>query len=77
MARYNLEFILQVNGASLKTLKNSLVEFCENIDVQNSEEKLAQGEYFKVKLETDDPTLVFDACAQFGRIKSAKVDEIE
>ncbi|MCX5702080.1 MAG: hypothetical protein NTW64_03765 [Candidatus Omnitrophica bacterium] len=30
---------------------------------------------FKISLHTLDPTIIFDTCAQFGKIKSVKINE--
>lgn len=50
-------------------LKNSLVEFGRDLDI-------SQGEGgFNIRIDTEDPTIIFDTCAQFGRIKSVKVEE--
>lgn len=79
MPKYRLEFTLNVFGdISALSLKNSLVEFSEQLDIVGlSHGPEAQGRDFKICIFTDDPTLVFDACAQFGRIKAVKIEEKE
>jgi len=32
-----------------------------------------KGNNFKVNISTEDPTIIFDLCSQFGRIRSVKV----
>lgn len=68
MSKFRLEFILHTPSASLKAVKNSLAEFGEGLEITDIQDK-----NFKVNINTEDPTVVFDVCAQFGRIKSVKV----
>ncbi len=68
--KYALEFILAAQGVSAQEISKSLAECAEKIEVSISSE----GE-FKVCARTQDPKIVFDTCAQFGRIKSAKINE--
>jgi len=76
MRKYCLEFILNMQTISLETLKNSIVEFGEDLEIsQLSEGDNVKGRNFKIRIYTEDPTIIFDTCAQFGRLKSIKVDE--
>jgi dihydroxyacetone kinase-like predicted kinase len=76
MQRFSLEFILYIHSASLQSLQSSLAEFGENIEI--TEDSLEEaGRNLKVNMVAEDPTLIFDVCSQFGRIKSIKVDEIK
>jgi dihydroxyacetone kinase-like predicted kinase len=76
MAKYSLEFILNVRDASPEMIKNSVAEFAEGVELVRLEEGiLGRGKDFCVKMQTDEPTIIFDTCAQFGRIKSMKVEE--
>jgi len=75
--KFRLEFILQTHDASEKALKSSLAEFGEGITVEDSMQGGEKGRGFKVILATEDPTAVFDICAQFGRIKTVKIGEGE
>ncbi|MBU1726854.1 MAG: hypothetical protein KJ880_04425 [Candidatus Omnitrophica bacterium] len=77
MARYSLEFILYSHNTSSKIISNSLSDFSESIEIAPYLEEEPQGSDYRVSLKTEDPTLVFDACTQLGRIKSIKVGEIE
>ena len=70
MDRYNIEFILNAKRISKEEIRNYLVEFTDKIEISSC----AEGE-FKISLEAEDPTIIFDSCAQFGRIKSVKVNE--
>ncbi len=76
MLRYSLEFILSTHETTPDAIKKSLLEFGENLEVfsvpQNDAER---GSHFKVQILTRDPTAVFDICAQFGRLKSIRIDE--
>lgn len=76
MAKYFLEFILCAQDASCQMIKSSLLEFGENLKITDCDDALAKGKNFKVNIDTQDPTLVFDACAQFGRIKSVRAEEV-
>lgn len=73
--KYKLEFILHVYEASLQSVKSSLAEFGENLLVVVSEETQENGKDFIIKINAEDPQLVFDICSQFGRIRSAKIDQ--
>lgn len=75
--KYAVEFILVTHAESLDPLKSSLAEFAEVLEIADSPEQGALGKNLKVRLNTEEPTAVFDICYQFGRIKSVKVDEIK
>lgn len=68
--RYNIEFILSARRITAEEIKNYLAEFVDKIEVSVCGEA-----EFKVSLRALDPTIIFDTCAQFGRIKSVKIDE--
>jgi len=72
---YNLEFILHTQNASSETIKNSLVEFGQDLEITDSRETYGRGKSFRVYINTEDPTIIFDLCSQFGRIKSVKINE--
>ncbi len=73
---FRLEFILSVNGTSAETLRTSLVEYTQEFDVQPcGPDPVSERQEYKVNLLTEDPTLIFDLCSQFGRLKSVKVHE--
>lgn len=75
MQRYRLEFILYCYNASLASLKSSLAEFSEGLDICDCDDPTEKPGTFKVRIHTQEPTAIFDICAQFGRIRSIKVDE--
>jgi len=75
MIKYSLEFILNTFNTPQDSVKASLAEFVEDLQVIPAGEAAEGGKIFKVNLTVEDPTLVFDICAQFGRIKSVKIDE--
>jgi len=77
MSRYYLEFILCINDASPETIKNAIMEFGDNLKITDCYEDTPKGKNFKIHIHTQDPTIIFDTCAQFGRIKSVKVNEAE
>ncbi len=75
MHRYYLEFILVVEGISIKEdLRNSIIEFGRDLEISCATGAPA-GRELKICINTEDPTIIFDACAQFGRIKSVRVNE--
>ena len=71
MVKYKLEFILNTFNTDKEEVKNSLLPFGENLEISEG------GAELKINMLTDDPTMIFDICSQFGRIKSAKIDEEE
>jgi len=76
MSRYCLEFILNMHAVSMETLRNSIVEFGEDLEIsQLPEDNDDKARDFRIRIYTEDPTIIFDTCAQFGRLKSIKIDE--
>jgi hypothetical protein len=76
MQRYKLEFILDVSEYSGEALHNSLAEFGEGLKVSEMpQEANARGKSLQINISTEDPAIIFDTCAGFGRIKSVKVIE--
>ncbi len=75
MQKYKLEFILHTYNTSIEAIKNSLVEFGNSLEISDSEKSAQKGEDFQISLNTEDPTLVFDICSQFGRIRSVKIND--
>ncbi len=75
ITKYNLKFILHSKNNTLKLIKSSLAEFGGNLEVVQTLDFQETSDY-EVQLVTEDPTLVFDLCAQFGRIRSIKVQEL-
>ena len=77
MTLYSLEFILHTaNSESHSTVKNCLVEWVQELEISESDcSDCSSGKDFKIRMRCQDPTIIFDTCAQLGRIKSVKVDE--
>ena len=76
MQKYQLEFILSTYENSPDGFKNSIIEFGEDIKiVEVPDVSETKTKNFKINIRTQDPALIFDACAEFGRIKSVKIDE--
>ncbi|MBP7836014.1 MAG: hypothetical protein KA022_00880 [Candidatus Omnitrophica bacterium] len=72
---FKLGFILHTYNTDLEAVKNSLAEFGEGLEISEVADPGQKGNNFKINLNTQDPTLVFDVCSQFGRIRSIKVEE--
>ncbi|MFA5351006.1 MAG: hypothetical protein WC357_06735 [Candidatus Omnitrophota bacterium] len=70
--KYRLEFILHAQNSSPKMIKSSLAEFGNELVVSQSQDQDEKCDY-KVNMVTEEPTLVFDLCAQLGRIRSMRV----
>jgi dihydroxyacetone kinase-like predicted kinase len=77
MQKYHLEFILHAQEGVAKNIRNALAEFSEALEIVCGASDGVPGENFCVRLNTEDPTVIFDLCSQFGRIRQAKVDEIK
>jgi dihydroxyacetone kinase-like predicted kinase len=78
MQKYRLEFVLHTQESSSSVIKNSLAEFGEGLEIGESpQEANARGKDFKVHIDTEEPTTIFDICSQFGRIRKIKVHEIK
>jgi dihydroxyacetone kinase-like predicted kinase len=73
MQKYHLEFILHIQDTPVDTIRNSISELGELLEITDCQDNVAKGKNFKINIETKDPTVIFDACAQFGRIKSVKI----
>jgi dihydroxyacetone kinase-like predicted kinase len=77
MPRYSLEFILSTPEATPEMIKKNLLEFAQSLEVFEVPQSDAErGRNFKVQLLTEDPTVIFDICAQLGRLKSVKIDDL-
>lgn len=76
MPKYFLEFILHIHSVSMETIKSSLIEFGDNLEIVELEQNdVSKGRNLKVHISSQDPTIIFDTCAQFGRIKSVKIKD--
>lgn len=79
MHKYCLEFILNIrDNITMQTLKDSIIELGENLEIsqaQTTQNNAEKSNDFRIRIYTQDPTLVFDTCSQFGRLKSVKINE--
>jgi dihydroxyacetone kinase-like predicted kinase len=73
--KFEVEFTLHTHELSNQVIKSSLSEFGDNLSIIDCQDSEAKGRNIKVFISTEDPTVIFDVCAQFGRIKSVKIDE--
>lgn len=73
MQKYNLEFILNIQNASEETIRESISELGEALEISDCRDNPDKGRNFKINIQTEDPTVIFDTCAQFGRIRSVKI----
>ena len=76
MQKHHLELILHIYTGSPQALKSALSEFGENLEIIDCQDAVTGSKSHKINIITEDPTAIFDICAEFGRIKSAKIDEI-
>jgi dihydroxyacetone kinase-like predicted kinase len=76
MHKYNLEFVLHTQNTS-NQIKGYLQELGDKIEITDCQNEHIRGRYLRINIQTEDPTIIFDTCAQFGRIKTVKVDEIK
>jgi len=74
ITKYILEFILHAKDSSPAIVRSALAEFGTDLMVEDFQKQSEESNY-KVNMVTEDPTLVFDLCAQLGRIRSVKVQE--
>lgn len=70
-----MEFILHAQGATGQAIQSSLSEFGEDVTVTDCRDTEGAAKNFRVEMLAEDPTVIFDVCSQFGRIKSVKIDE--
>lgn len=76
MGLYYLEFILSTHNATPEFIRNSLAELGEALEVtQLKKAPDSKTEDFQIHISALDPTVVFDTCAQIGRIRSVKAEE--
>ncbi len=73
--KFRLAFTLHTYNTTLEAVKSSLAEFGEQLDISEIEDSAQKGKNFKININTEDPTIVFDVCSQFGRIRSVKAED--
>ncbi len=72
MQNYRLEFILHTHIPSAKEIRGYLIEFSDELLIEDCLELCENGKNFKISLSAQEPTVIFDVCSQFGRIRSVK-----
>ncbi|MFA5356486.1 MAG: hypothetical protein WC301_03675 [Candidatus Omnitrophota bacterium] len=73
-----MEFILKIYNASVETLRDSIAEFGDEIEVMElPRDNEGKGRDFRIRMRAEDPTIIFDTCAQFGRLGSVKVNDLK
>ena len=73
---FHLEFMLHAHNTSMQDIRNSLIEFAQDVEVVDMSPEVASGgKDFKLNMRVQEPTMIFDLCGQFGRIRSVKVEE--
>lgn len=70
-----MEFIITTYNITEEAIKASLTEFGEGLEIHNCQDCEGRGKDFKINMNTEDPTVIFDICSQFGRIKAVKINE--
>jgi len=76
MGKYSLEFILNTRSASAQALRNSIVEFGETLEViELTKDEISGSKELMVRICAEDPAIIFDTCAQFGKLRSIKINE--
>ncbi|MEI6631690.1 MAG: hypothetical protein WCL25_03645 [bacterium] len=76
MTSYDLEFILSVHNSNADFIRNSLSGLGKALEVSRLAQEGQEKEIsFKINISVEDPKIIFDTCAQFGRIKSVKAQE--
>jgi len=75
---YSVELTINICDASVDALKDSLLALGDDLnlnEIGQANAKARTVKTVKVHIRTVDPQLVFDACSQFGRLKSVKINE--
>lgn len=75
MPKYQLEFVLDTYDTKEAVLRNSLIEFGDNLEICEVNNGGVPKRDFRINLTTQEPTIVFDVCSGFGRIKEIKINE--
>jgi dihydroxyacetone kinase-like predicted kinase len=74
MQKFSLEFILNIRAASIEEIRGSLSGLGEGLVISGPEQDSPGSQDLKISIHTEDPTLIFDTCSQFGKLKSVKID---
>lgn len=73
--KYHLDFVLNAFNATENEIGKSLIDFGQELKILRDENS-AGAANFNISIIADDPTVIFDLCAQFGRITSVKINEV-
>ena len=65
---------MNIGNASEEEIRLSLVELGDGLAISAGEDIFPERRDLKICISTGDPTLVFDACSQFGKLKSVKIN---
>ncbi len=73
---YHLDFVLSAADTSSDVLKKSLEGCVDNPEIlEMPDENSQKCKNFMIQVRTQDPTLIFDICSQYGKISSVRVNE--
>jgi len=72
---YSLEFILHINNVSISMLQKAIADFGHDLEIAACRGHSGKGMNLQISINTDTPAAIFDTCAQFGRLKSVKINE--
>ena len=68
---------MNIYGASFEELRDCLTNLGDELNLDEIEDTNGKGRSIKIHIHTNDPHCVFDACSQFGRLKSVRVEELK
>jgi len=73
--KYRVEFIIQVYDTSFEALRDALEALGSDLILEQVEDGNGKAGIIRICIRTDEPHFIFDACSEFGRLKSVKIDE--
>lgn len=65
---------MSAKDSSQQEICNCLLEFGEDLEMEDTHQGIS-GQDYKISLVTENPTMIFDICGQFGKIKSIRINE--
>ncbi|HNX81094.1 MAG TPA: hypothetical protein PKL77_03000 [Candidatus Omnitrophota bacterium] len=76
MHKYSLEFTLSMYGDYADAFKKALAPYTDSLEIDPMPRADADRlRHYKIQILTIDPTIIFDMCSEYGRIKAVKIDE--
>ena len=76
MHKYFLEFTLSTHDYSMDEIKECLLGLGESLEILPLPQcDTERARNYKIHLNVEDAMLVFDTCAQLGKIKSVRINE--